>query len=175
TIEDTPLPIPFGGAGEGLISQSEMLGKLRAAIEARQDPSLVIVGRSAVLRFLSHEEAQARVKAYAETGIDALFMTGVQSWDQLEAIHQATTLPLMLGGAPADMADRERLAALGVRIALQGHMPFYAAIKAVYDTLKHLRDGGSPADLSDKTASAELLDIAMKRPDYARWQRDYLQ
>jgi carboxyvinyl-carboxyphosphonate phosphorylmutase len=102
-------------------------------------------------------------------------MTGVQSWDQLEAIHQATTLPLMLGGAPADMADRERLASLGVRIALQGHMPFYAAIKAVYDTLKHLRDGGSPADLSDKTASAELLDIAMRRPDYARWQREYLQ
>lgn len=175
TIEDTPLPIPFGGAGEGLISQPEMLGKLRAAIEARQDPSLVIVGRSAVLRFLSNEEAQARVKAYAETGIDALFMTGVQSWDQLEAMHQATTLPLMLGGAPADMADRERLASLGVRIALQGHMPFYAAIQAVYDTLKHLRDGGSPADLRDKTASAELLDIAMKRPDYARWQREYLQ
>jgi carboxyvinyl-carboxyphosphonate phosphorylmutase len=73
------------------------------------------------------------------------------------------------------MADRDRLASLGVRIALQGHMPFYAAIKAVYDTLKHLRDGGSPAALSDTTASGELLDIAMKRPDYARWQRDYLQ
>ena len=174
TIEDTPLPIPFGG-GDGLISQEEMVGKLRGAIAARQDPSLVVVGRTAVLRFLSIEESQSRVQAYAQTGIDALFITGIKSWEQLEAIHQVTSLPLMLGGSPPEMADRDRLAAQGVRIALQGHMPFYAAAKAVYDTLKHLRDGGSPAALSDKTASDELLDIALKRKDYSRMQDDYLK
>ena len=174
TIEDTRLPKSFG-EGESLISQAEMIGKLRGAVEVRMDPTLVIIGRTAVLRFVSPEEAQARVKAYAETGIDAIFLTGTRSWEQLEAIHQVNTLPLMMGGAPPEMSDRDRLAANGVRIALQGHMPFYAAAKAVYDTLKHLRDGGSPADLSDKTASNELLDIALKRKDYTRWQHDYLQ
>ncbi len=175
TIEDTVLPIPFAGEGAGLISQLEMVGKLRGAVAARQDPTLVIIGRTAVLRYVSPEEAQARVKAYAATGIDALFLTGTRNWEQLEAIRQATTLPLLLGGAPPEMADPARLAARGVRIALQGHMPFYAAAKAVYDTLKHLRDGGSPADLGDKVASDDLLNIALKRGDYARWQGDYLQ
>lgn len=175
TIEDTPLPIPFGGKGEGLISTAEMLGKLRGAVAARQDPTLVVLGRTAVLRFVDLEEAKERVKAYADTGIDGLFLTGTQSWQQLEAMHQVTSLPLLMGGAPADMLDRDRLAALGVRIALQGHMPFYAAVKATYETLKHLRDGGSPGDLRDKVASPDLLNIALKLDDYARWQREYLQ
>jgi hypothetical protein len=38
-----------------------------------------------------------------------------------------------------------------------------------------LRDGGDPADLKTKTASDELLDIALRQKDYAQWQKDYLQ
>lgn len=175
TIEDTALPLSFGGENDGLISQAEMVGKLRAAVAARQDPTLIVIGRTAVLRFVDLQEAQTRIKAYAATGIDALFLTGTRTWEQLEAVRQATSLPLLMGGAPPEMADRERLGAAGVRIALQGHMPFYAAAKAVYDTLKHLRDGGAPAALNDKVASDELLNIALKRQDYARWQQDYLK
>lgn len=175
TIEDTVLPVPFGGEGEGLISAAEMLGKLRGAVAARQDPSLVIIGRTAVLRYCSMEEALQRIQAYAQTGIDAIFLTGTRTRDQLAAIHQATSLPLMLGGASPELSDREYLASQGVRIALQGHMPFYAAAKAVYDTLKYLRDGGDPAGLDDRVASGALLDIALKRPEYTRWQEEYLQ
>lgn len=175
TIEDTALPLSFRGEHDGLISQAEMVGKLRAAVDARQDPTLVIIGRTAVLRFVDLEEARARINAYAATGIDALFLTGTRTWEQLEAVRQATSLPLLMGGAPPEMADRERLGAAGVRIALQGHMPFYAAAKAVYDTLKHLRDGGAPAALNDKVASKELLNIALKQEEYARWQQNYLK
>jgi carboxyvinyl-carboxyphosphonate phosphorylmutase len=175
TIEDTALPLSFGGENDGLISQAEMVGKLRAAMAARQDPTLVIIGRTAVLRFVSLEEAQARIKAYAATGIDALFLTGTRSWEQLEAVRQATSLPILMGGAGPDMSDRKRLGAAGVRIALQGHMPFYAAAKAVYDTLKHLRDGGAPSALDDRVASDELLNIALKQQDYAHWQQNFLR
>jgi carboxyvinyl-carboxyphosphonate phosphorylmutase len=90
-------------------------------------------------------------------------------------MHRATRLPLLLGGATPELSDRNFLAANGVRIALQGHHPFYASIKAVYDTLKYLRDGGAPSGLKDQVASEELLNIAMKRNDYKRWQSDYLR
>jgi carboxyvinyl-carboxyphosphonate phosphorylmutase len=50
TIEDTVLPTPFGGKNEALVSIEEMLGKLRAALAARRDPALVIVGRTGALR-----------------------------------------------------------------------------------------------------------------------------
>ena len=90
-------------------------------------------------------------------------------------MHRATSLPLLLGGATPELSDRNFLAANGVRIALQGHHPFYASIKAVYDTLKYLRDGGAPAGLRDQVASGELLNIALKQNDYKRWQSDYLR
>ena len=175
TIEDTVLPSPFGGQGEGLVSVEEMLGKLRGAVAARRDPSLVVIGRSGALRGGGIAEAEKRVRAYQETGIDAIFLAGASKREEVEAIHRATRLPLMLGGAPPALADRAYLATQGVRIALQGHHPFYAAAKAVYDTLKYLREGGMPSGLKDRVASEELLKVALKHDEYKRQQASYLR
>src|SRR6266852_4056690 len=95
TIEDTVLPTPFGGKDEGLVSVGEMLGKLRGAMAARQDPALVIIGRTGALRHGGIAEAEKRVKAYQETGIDAIFLAGASSREEVEAMRRATRLPLM--------------------------------------------------------------------------------
>jgi oxaloacetate decarboxylase len=175
TIEDTVLPSPFGGQGEGLISAEEMLGKLRGAVAARVDPSLVLIGRTSALRHGGIAEAEKRVRAYQETGIDAIFLVGATTREEVEAMHRAVKLPLLLGGSTPALSDRSYLAGQGVRIALQGHHPFYAAVKAVYDTLKYLREGGAPSGLKDRVASEELLAIALRHNDYKRWQNDYLR
>lgn len=175
TIEDTVLPLPFGGKGEGLISTEEMVGKLRGAIAARQDPSLVIIGRTNALRHGGLPEIERRLQAYVPTGIDALFIVGASTRAEVEAIHKMTTLPLILGGSTPELSDRAFLGAHGVRIALQGHHPFYASIQAVYDTLKYLREGGAPAGLKDKVAGEAVLNIAMRQNDYKRWRQEYLQ
>ena len=174
TIEDTVLPKSYGDEGEGLISMGELIGKLKAALEARQDPSLVIVGRTGALRFSGIEEAEERVKRMEDVGVDAIFLTTISHKEQVEAVHKVTSLPLIIGGTSPDFADLQYLASVGVRVALQGHQPFYASAKAAYDVLKHLRDGGSPADLSQVVASTELLDMSQARGDYARWQKEYL-
>ncbi|HEX9870938.1 MAG TPA: oxaloacetate decarboxylase, partial [Candidatus Tectomicrobia bacterium] len=57
---------------------------------------------------------------------------------------------------------------------LQGHVPFAVAVKALYDTYKHLKEGGSPAALKDQAASEELMHLALNREAYRRWQREYL-
>src|SRR2546427_9713713 len=100
TIEDTVLPAPFGKQGEGLVSVDEMLGKLRAAVAARQDPSLVVIGRTGALRRGGIAEAEKRVRAYQETGIDAIFLAGGSKREEGEAMPRATRLPLRLGSAP---------------------------------------------------------------------------
>jgi oxaloacetate decarboxylase len=175
TIEDTVLPASFGGQTEGLVSLEEMLGKLRSAVAARQDPSLVVIGRTTALRAGGIAETEKRVRAYQETGVDAIFLVGASKREEVEAIHRATRLPLMLGGAPPALADRAFLASQGVRIALQGHHPFYAAAKAVYDTLKYLREGGAPGGLKDRVASDELLNVALRQDEYKRRQSAYLR
>jgi carboxyvinyl-carboxyphosphonate phosphorylmutase len=155
TIEDTLLPQAFGQTRTQLISLEEGVGKMKAALDGRGDPTLVIMARTGAPSVTSLDDAIARAKAYQAVGVDALFFTGIKARGELEAIADATTLPIVLGGAPEEMLEPKYLAAQRVRIALQGHAPFAAATQAVYDTLKALREGTPPKNLKG-LASPEL-------------------
>ena len=174
TIEDTVLPRPFGSGGGQLISLEEGVGKMKAALAGRQDPSLVVAGRTSAAQIVGVEEAIRRTNAYAEVGVDAMFLAGVNSRADLEAIHAATDIPLIAGGS-GELSDREYLAANGVRVALQGHLSFQAMVKSVYDTLKALREGTAPADLRPNLASADLMNQVTRQDDYNRWRDEFLR
>lgn len=167
TIEDTVLPIAYGHPKGGeLISLDEGVGKMKAALSARQDSNLVIAGRTSALAFSGIPEAIRRAKAYEQAGVDALFMAGAQTREEIEAVNAEVNIPLLLGGAGGELSDKEFLGANGVRVALQGHLPFSAAVKGVYDTLKALREGISPGDLRDTIASPDLMAQVTRKPRY---------
>ena len=174
TIEDTSLPRGFGASGQTLISLDEGVGKMKAALEGRQDPSLVVAGRTSALAVGSRQDAARRVKAYEQAGVDALFLVGVETKEQLEMVSAEVTIPILMGGTAGDLADLEYVAAQGVRVVLQGHQPFMAAVKAAHDTLKALREGTPPADLRDRTAPDELIAEVTRRGDYDRWTEEFL-
>ena len=176
SLEDTALPTPFGQAEgkESLTSIEEGAGKLRAAVAARSDPSLIIAGRTSALKIVGLEGTLARVKAYDKTGVDAIFIVGLEKLDQLDAIHAATKLPIIIGSAPASL-KREELAARGARIVLQGHQPVAAAVKALHDCYSHLYNGGAPADLKNTIASAQEMEEVTMGDTYRKWQNDYLR
>ncbi|HLX14678.1 MAG TPA: isocitrate lyase/PEP mutase family protein [Bradyrhizobium sp.] len=173
TIEDTLLPQAFGEAGTQLISLAEGIGKMKAALDARGDASLVIIGRTGAASLTSLDDAIARARAYEATGVDALFFTGVKTKSQLEAIAKATRLPIVLGGAPEEMSDPTYLREQRVRIALQGHAPFAAATQAVYETLKALREGASPKALKG-LALAELTQRVGREADVKARSKEFL-
>jgi len=173
TIEDTLLPQAFGQAKTQLISLEEGVGKMKAALDGRGDPSLVVIGRTGAVSISGLDDAIARAKAYGATGVDALFFTGIKDRGELEAISAATKLPIVLGGAPEEMTGLDYLASLRVRIALQGHAPFAAATQAVYETLKALREGASPKSLKG-LASAELTGRAMREAETRARSSEFL-
>ena len=173
TIEDTLLPQAFGEAKTQLISLDEGVGKMKAALDGRCDPSLVIMARTGAASVTSLEDAILRAKAYETTGVDALFFTGIKTPSELEAIAAATRLPIVLGGAPEEMTGLDYLAAQRVRIALQGHAPFAAATQAVYATLKALREGTSPKHLKG-LAPPELTGRATREKDMKARAADFL-
>ena len=119
TIEDTLLPQAFGQAKTQLISLDEGVGKMKAALDGRGDPSLVIIGRTGAVSITGLDDAIARAKAYEAIGVDALFFTGIKNRSELEAISAATRLPIVLGGAPEEMTALDYLISQRVRIALQ--------------------------------------------------------
>ncbi len=174
TIEDTALPQSFGaGAAAQLITREEGVGKMKAALAARSDPSLAIIGRTSAISMTGVDDAIARLKAYEACGVDALFLVGVRTREQLEAVASALRLPLVLGGVPAELADPQYLASQRVRICLQGHLPFMTAVGAIHASLKALRDGVPPSKLAN-VPPPELVRDASREAQYAEWARAYL-
>ena len=174
-IEDNFVPRRFNVADPGLVSKEEQVGKLESAVAARTDPSTVIVARTASLALCSLDEAVDRIGAYAQTGAEALMLTGMQSREQLEAVHQATSLPLCVLSPPADIRNDDAfLAANGVRILMLGNPTFALAVQAIYDGLKHLKDGGALEELNPKQASPDLLRLVNRTEEFVQLQEKYL-
>ena len=146
---------------------------MRAALAARQDADLVIVGRTIAMGLTSTEDAIARAKAYAATGVDAFFFVGLKDRAQLDAAAAAIDIPIIIGGGAGDLADRDYLASRRVRVALQGHQPIMAAAQAVHDTLAALRDGVKPRELK-RVASGEFMGRVTRDGDYRRWMGEFL-
>ena len=77
SIEDTVLPRPTGSSGKPtLISVEEGIGKMKAALSARQDKRLVIAGRTSALAITGVDDCLKRAKAYEAAGVDAVFLAG---------------------------------------------------------------------------------------------------
>ncbi|MGH1359466.1 MAG: isocitrate lyase/PEP mutase family protein [Burkholderiaceae bacterium] len=174
SIEDTELPAAAGAGGKPrLTSVEEGVGKMRAALQARTDPSLVIAGRTSAAAISNSQDAALRVKAYEEAGVDALFLVGVKTVPDLELISAATTLPLILGSAGAEVTQPEVLNANRVKICLRGHQPFAAATQAIYETMRLLK-AGTPGSELPNLASAELMKSLSKHEQFQQWSRQFL-
>ena len=171
-IEDTVLPRQFGETTPTLTSLEEGIGKMRAALAAREDKSLVIIGRTSAAAIAGPDEALKRARAYAKEGVDALFFAGGVTKDLLEALHAEIRIPLMLGGG-GSVGDKAYLGSMGVRVALQGHQPFSAAVQAVYTTLKALRDGTKPSELTG-IASSEMMAKVTRAGEFKTWTEKFL-
>lgn len=170
TLEDTLLPAQFGRKSYDLISVEEGIGKLRAAQEARYDNALAIIARThAGVQPLN--EVIQRTRAYRDAGADAICLVGVKNFDQLEAITEGLQMPLMLVtyGNP-ELRDDRRLAELGVRIVVNGHAAYFAAIKATYDSLREQRG----IAVGNGLTASQLVTRYTHPDDYIAWARQYL-
>jgi carboxyvinyl-carboxyphosphonate phosphorylmutase len=173
TIEDTVLPQPYGNAGTTLISLEEGVGKMKAALDGRQDKSLVVAGRTSAVAVTGVADAIKRAKAYQAAGVDAMFFAGIKTRKDLEAVAAELRIPIFLGSIGPELSDKKYLASVGVRIALQGHQPIMAAIRATYDTLKALREGTPPGELKG-VASSDLMKQVTRDKDFKRWTKELL-
>jgi len=173
TIEDTLLPKRFGEAGTGFLSIDEGIGKMKAALDARQDEQMILLGRTSAVGPNGVDDGIRRAAAYLDAGVDGIMFVGVRTRDELESIARAIDAPIMLGGSGAELKDPAYLAECGVRVSLQGHQPFMAAVQAMHDCLQALRDGTPPAQL-EGVASSELMQQLSRDANYRKWQDDYL-
>jgi carboxyvinyl-carboxyphosphonate phosphorylmutase len=173
SIEDTLLPQAYGQSKVQLLSLDEGLGKMKAAVDARRDKSLALFARTSAPSVTGLADAIGRGKAYEATGVDALFFTGIKTRAELTAIAAETKLPIMLGSADGELDNAAFLASCRVKICTQGHLPFAAGALAVYETLKALREGVSPKDLTG-LPSTDFVNRYMRNSALQQRMADFL-
>lgn len=168
TIEDTLLPAKYGHKSTDLIPLEEGVGKIEAALEARIDPVMAIFARTNAGE-LNLEQTLARVTAYQAAGADGICLVGIRDFEHLEQISPHLAIPLMLVAFDNPvLRDRERMAANGVRIVVNGHGAYFAAIKATYDCLREQR-GIAEGTLSASELSTRYSTLEENRAWAARF------
>lgn len=175
TIEDTDLPAKYArDAGDSLIPLEEGLDKLRAAMLARSDSGLVVCARTSAARIAGTEEVIRRVRAYEEAKPDAIFLSGISGPDQLQAIVDAVSLPVILGAAGPQLCDEELLRGMGVSLWLQGHAPSVEAIHAMQETYSRMKKNAVGGEMKSLTSDALVKDL-VKAKRYASWMHEYMK
>ena len=158
-LEDQVFPKKCGHfAGKALIAADEMVQKIRAAVDTRQDQSLQIIARTDAYAVEGLERALERAHAYIAAGADATFVEAPTTLAELARIPQALDVPqvanIVFGGKTPD-PGREKLAELGFSIVLYANAALQAALKASYDVLGVLKKEGSLQSVANRLADFE--------------------
>jgi carboxyvinyl-carboxyphosphonate phosphorylmutase len=173
-IEDTLLPRPYGsGDAMQLLPLEESLHKMKAAVAARRESDVVVIGRTSAAAVSGVDDAIARFRAYEAAGVDALFIPALRTRDELDRLSAALTLPLIVGAPAEALMDAGYLASRRARLWSTGHQTFAVAVRALYEAMKAVREGTLSSRLPNVAAKA-LMDDATGAAEYECWMRAYL-
>ena len=149
-LEDQVMPKKCGHmSGKAVIDLGEMTGKIRAAVAARGDPDLLLIGRTDAAAVEGLDAAIARARAYADAGADMLFVEAPTSEDDIARV--ATQLrgvaPLLFNwaeGGRTPALPLSRIAELGFSLVLFPIGTLLAATAGIQALLATLRTDGTP-------------------------------
>lgn len=177
-MEDQVTPKRCGHfSGKEVISREEMIQKVRAAVEARRDNAFTIIARTDARATLGFEEALERAAGYAEAGADVTFVEAPQSVEELATIPKALPGPQVVniveGGRTPALSVQE-LNEMGFAIALYANISLQGAIRGMQNTLSHLYERGSIADLpDDMLARWEERQRIVRKPHFDELEKRY--
>jgi 2-methylisocitrate lyase-like PEP mutase family enzyme len=177
-IEDQLFPKRCGHFdGIELVPQPEMVGKLRAVLDARADPALVVVARTDAIGVEGLDRAVERASAYADAGADLVFVEAPPDRDALAALPQRIAAPLvanMVEGGRTPLLTVAELGALGYRVVLFANTALRVGAAAVRSALTDLRATGDAGRLIDRMLSwderQELVGLDRIRALERRYQ-----
>lgn len=169
-IEDQVFPKKCGHFnGKGVISCAEMVQKIKAAVDARQDQNLQIIARTDARAVEGLDGALERASAYIAAGADITFVEAPQSFDELARIGRELPAPqvanIVFGGKTPD-PGRAVLAENGFSLVLYANAALQAALHASREVLEALKQDGNLNRVADRLASFEARQAAVAKD---RW------
>ncbi|WP_182345445.1 isocitrate lyase/PEP mutase family protein [Comamonas koreensis] len=156
-LEDQVAPKRCGHFnGKEVVSTEEAVSKIKAAVDARRDPNLLIMARTDAAATHGFEAAVERAQRFAEAGADILFVEAVTSAEEIRALPKRLATPQLMNmviGGKTPIFDAEQLGALGYGIVLYANAALQGAVAGMQKTLTVLRDEKSVQEASGLVAT----------------------
>jgi len=160
-IEDQPFEKRCGHRqNKAVISTSHMIDRLKAALDARQDPSFVIMARTDAYDCEGLDKTIARCRAYEEAGADMHFIEALSSLEEYRAFASSLARPILAnmteyGRTP--LFTREELNAVGVSLILYPLSAFRSMNLAALKTMQEIRRKGTQKYMVEQMQTREEL------------------
>jgi methylisocitrate lyase len=145
-----------------IVSTSEMVDRIKAAVDARTDPDFFIMARTDAFAQEGLEKAIERAKAYVAAGADGIFAEAIQTQAHYEAFSQALNVPILANiteFGKTELWNKTELGEWGADMVLYPLSAFRAMNKAAENVYQHiLQDGDQKAVVDSMQTRMELYD-----------------
>ncbi|GAC1699369.1 MAG: isocitrate lyase/PEP mutase family protein [Ktedonobacteraceae bacterium] len=177
-IEDQVWPKKCGHMeGKQVIPMDEMVQKIRAAVDARQDPDFVLIARTDATAVTGFEDALARGKAYQEAGADVIFIEAPRTKQELETVARTfSDVPLLFNwadGGKTPLLSLEEIRTLGFKLVIFPVSLLFVATRAMNELLDILKQGKTPTAFAEHSLTFSQFTDQIGLPDIQELERRY--
>jgi carboxyvinyl-carboxyphosphonate phosphorylmutase len=164
-LEDQVSPKRCGHmAGREVVTMEEMVGKIKAAVDARFDPDFMIIARTDARTVLGLEEALRRALAYEEAGADIIFVESPETKEEMRTINRMVTksytLANMVEGGRTPLLPNAELEAMGYNLVIYPTASTYLTAKAMMGLMETLKKDGTTKGLMNQMVTfAEFNEL----------------
>lgn len=162
--------------GKQLVSTAEMCMKIRAAVDARQDPNFLLIARTDARGVEGLDAAIARAKAYTEAGADMIFPEALSGVEEFKAFRKAIPketflLANMTEFGKSDLLTHSQLQEIGFNLIIYPVTSQRLAMKAVEDGFRTIFEEGTQASIMDKMQTRSRLYEVVSYEKYAAFDQ----
>ncbi len=178
-LEDQVAPKKCGHmTGRQVVPQAEMVGKIKAAVDARRDADLVIIARTDARTVHGLDEALTRAKAYEEAGADILFVESPESIEEMKRITAGFTVPVlanMVEGGRTPLLPVPELAAIGYQLVIYPTASTYTVTLAITRLMEQLKATGTTAGMLDQMIAFSEFNELIGLPQIRETEAVYVK
>jgi 2-methylisocitrate lyase-like PEP mutase family enzyme len=164
--------------GKDVISKEEMVGKIKAALDARKDENLAIMARTDAIAVNGVDDAIDRAFAYYEAGAEIIFVEAPNTVEELRQITSSLKgIPQVINlveGGKTPLISLKEAEEIGFKIMLCANTALRSAIKGITDSLKILKEEGSQENLLPLICTWEERQSLFKLNQIKEWEKKYL-
>lgn len=162
--------------GKEVIATDEMVGKIKAAVDARRDPDLLIMARTDACAMHGFDAAVERARRYSEAGADILFVEAVTHADEIRALPQRLDKPQLMNmviGGKTPIFSANELGSLGYGLVLYANAALQGAVAGMQKALTALRDTQRIDESAGLVATFAERQRLVRKPEWDALETKY--